>query len=318
MDNKKEIIIIVIVIVVQICLILLVRINDNESEETEYHNFYDLAPGYCSRGYCYKYYEDSLDFYGLQEVDDPEEPGEILEYSCIIGEDCKEEIIEVTDQYLIIKKDNIFKKYDNKDNEEYKKIENISLKGKFFANETDELYFLTDKIVILGGKNYNQKKETYVFFNYIGEYLEIGTSYTYVFDHHPYNFIYKVKDDEILGYQKADIADAKYIDKDVYDENGEVIMRDEYLFSGAFKSKDYEMIINKNKATLAYLDLEGEIIRDADLFISDIGREYINFSFKKGNNVFDFIYKRKTQEVCFSDLEDCYHSVDSSELKVLK
>lgn len=315
--DKKKIIIIVIGIVVLICLILIVIINNNETEETEDHNFYDLSPTYCFEEGCYKYYEDSLDFYEIQEVEDTDEVGEILKYSCIIGEDCKEEIIEVTDQYLIIKKDNIIKKYDKKDIKEYKKIENINLKGKFFANETDELYFLTDEIVIIGGKKYNQIKETYDFSNYIGEYLEIDTSYTYAFDNHPTTFVYKVKDDDILGYQKANIANAKYIDKDLYDENGEVIMRDEYLFSGAFKSEDYEMLINKNKATIAYLNM-GEIIKDADLFISDIGSKYINFYAKKGNKFFDFIYKRKTQEVCFSDLEDCYHSVDLAELKVIK
>lgn len=314
--NKKRVVVGIIVIVIISFIILMAGIINTDTKYAD--NECSKKSNYRNGEKCYYYDGKSLYLYELEEQDGDNE-GIELKYSCDVQK-CDEKIIEVTKDYLIIEKDGLIEKFDN-ENAEIKDIENNSLKGMFFTNETEELYFLNDEIIIISDKDYNQAKETYQISNYIGKYLNIEVPENSFLPKYPSNLIYNVEKNEILGYKKSNINQSLYIDKDTYDENGEVKMKPEYYLNGAYKNEDYELFVVNNKAIIATEEESKMKIYKINLSVEKVSKKYIYYvayDEKEDNWIGDFIFKRENKKLCFDEKEDCHSSIDISEFKLLK
>ena len=309
--NKRKLFIIVAVIIVVISILILTIIFTSNKDTNQLLNS-DLL--YCN-GNCYSYDGERLAYFVIHEPDEDVDEKE-LKYTCKIDEDCTEEILEEGDDYLIIKKDDSVDAFIT-DNYKYKSTDNISLKGKFYANNNVELYFISDKVLIIGLKDGSQKRENYSIEDYVGNYAEFNISSASSLISNTdfvkyYPDIYNVKTDEILGYTKSDINSAKYIDTSFYDENGEIKSDPKYIISGAYSSKSTEVVIKDNKAIIGN---EDEVIK-TDFIVSDANKKYVQYR----TDSIDFIYNFETKELCFVDIDkdSCYKPSDESNFKYIK
>ncbi len=311
MRKKKLIIITIIIVLLIIVSLIVLNINKNNDD---YINV-SLDEVYCNSGECYSYNGKELAYYQVDE-----EAGLLFENRCDVNKDCLVKVIESNDDILVIEKEGAVIKYE-KNSVKHKAIDEskINLKGMFFANQEEELYFLTDEIIIIAGKNHHQIKETYDFSNYINNYIDINGSYSYYFDKHPVDFVYDIKNNSLLNFTKKDIKEAKYINISVYDNEGNVIMKPEYSIKGAYKNETEEIYINNDKAIIArnYLDDgKNEVINIEPM---DVSKNYVYYFGNNDNKtIYYFVYNTKTKEICFDSLDDCYHNINISELELIK
>lgn len=309
--NKKELFIVAaIIIIIIIILILTIIFTIDEGEEVPLINS-DLL--YCN-GNCYAYDGEYLAHYEMHEPDEDEELQQ-LKYICKIGDDCTEEILDEGDGYLIIKNDGLIEAYVT-DGFRYEKHEDVSLKGKFYANDKAELYFISDTVVIIGLKDGSQKKENYFLENYVGNYAEFNlSSFSSLINYDDSRYrptLYNLNNEEIFDYTKSDINSAKYIDTSFYDSNGEIKSDPKYIISGAYSSGYTEVVIRDNKAKIGSED--GVI--ESDFIVRDANKKYVQYR----TDYIDFIYNFETKELCFSDIDEdsCYKPADASSFKYIK
>ena len=200
--------------------------------------------------------------------------------------DCDIDVKEVTDNKILIQRKNILYHYYNI-LYHYTKITNKqSILHKAYQNGKNEIYFLDEDNIIISSQKGTQRKYHYSISTYDDEFYTI---YLNGIPSYSYNF----RTTEILGFEEMDKEALQYILLDYYDEEGEILPKDEYLISGSYtiqsEADKKELYIYQNKVLLG-TEKETE---QKELKVIDVNDNEVYYSFEEDTPLFSYHFDTK-------------------------